>query len=54
MISVVNVILLVSRTESVHTATVVGGFRYAVSYLRMWSAYTFRVNMLIKVSWQYG
>ena len=33
MISVVNVILLVSRTDSVHTATLLGGFRYAVSYL---------------------
>ena len=51
MISVVNVILLVSRTEMVHTATVREGFRYAVSYLAIWSVYTFKVNMLIKVSW---
>ena len=33
VISVVNVILLVSRTDSVHTATLLGGFRYTVSYL---------------------
>ena len=30
---VVNVILLVSRTGSVHTTILLGGFRYAVSYL---------------------